>query len=70
MDVKTGSNLKKDQIVYLGKDGISKIKNPVRLIEAEDAEGKPVIIVTNDFNLSAEEIGDIYRNRWQIELFF
>jgi hypothetical protein len=69
-DVKTGSNLKKDQIVYLGKDGISKMKNPVRLIEADDTEGKPVIIVTNDFNLSAEEIGDIYRNRWQIELFF
>jgi len=29
-----------------------------------------VVIITNDFALSTKEIGDIYRNRWQIELFF
>jgi len=69
-DVKAESNLKKDQIVYLGKDGVSKMEHPVRLIEVEDTEGKPVIIITNDFNLSAGEIGDIYRYRWKIELFF
>ena len=68
-DVKAESNLKKDQIVYLGKDGVSKMEHPVRLIEVEDTEGKPVIIITNDFNLSAGEIGDIYRYRWKIELF-
>ena len=28
------------------------------------------MILSNDFNLSAEEIGVIYRRRWQIELFF
>lgn len=64
------SVIKKDQKVYLGKDGITKMKHPLRLVETEDSEGKPVIIVTNDFTLSSEEISDIYRYRWQIELFF
>jgi IS4 transposase len=69
-DLKADSTIKKDQIVYLGKDGVSKMNHKVRLIEVEDTGGNPLIIVTNDFNLSAEEIGDIYRYRWKIELFF
>lgn len=62
--------LQRDCRVLLGKDGLNKMKNPLRLIETTDTEGKPVIIITNNFVLSAEEIGDIYRYRWQIELFF
>ncbi|KAF1085683.1 Transposase DDE domain protein [Sporotomaculum syntrophicum] len=62
--------IKKHQIVYLGTKGINRMKHPLRLIEVEDIQGKPVTIITNDFNLNTEEIGDIYRNRWQIELFF
>ncbi len=62
--------IKKHQIVCLGTKGINQMKRPLRLIEVEDTQGKPVIIITNDFKLDAEEIGDIYRNRWQIELFF
>ncbi|MBZ4688734.1 MAG: transposase, family [Clostridiales bacterium] len=64
------SNIKKDQLVYLGKDRTTKMNHLIRLIETEDSEGNPVIIITNDFELAAEEISDIYRNRWQIEIFF
>jgi len=32
--------------------------------------GNIVIIVTNDFSLDALEITEIYRLRWQVELFF
>jgi IS4 transposase len=35
-----------------------------------DTEGKLVMILTNDFLRSSQEIGDLYRYRWQIELFF
>lgn len=68
--LKAGSPVKKDQKVRLGKAGVNQMNHEVRLVITEDLEGKPIVIVTNDFNLSAEEISDIYRYRWKIELFF
>jgi len=41
-----------------------------RLIETVDSKGNMIRIITNHFDLSAEEMGDIYRSRWVIELFF
>ncbi|QGP92826.1 IS4 family transposase ISDre1 [Neomoorella glycerini] len=70
LPVNADSKVKQDQIVYLGKDGVTKMKHPLRLITTEDTQGQPVVIVTNDFQLKAEELSEIYRNRWQIELFF
>jgi len=61
------SLIKKHQAIYLGTKGINQMRHPLRLIEVEDTQGKPVTIITNDFNLGTSEIGDIYRNRWQIE---
>jgi hypothetical protein len=70
LPVKPGSKIKRDYIVRLGKKDLNQMHHLLRLIETEDSEEKPVTIVTNDFALSAEEIGDIYRYRWQIEIFF
>ncbi|MES7087227.1 transposase, partial [Cutibacterium acnes] len=53
----------------LGK-GKKRMKNKLRMIETMDGRGKPVRIITNRFDLTAEEIGDLYRSRWQIEIFF
>jgi IS4 transposase len=66
----TSSQVTSDRVVYLGKEGITKMRNPLRLLETVDTEGNPFIIITNNFELDAEEISTIYRNRWQIELFF
>ena len=46
------------------------MEHPLRLIECLDSEGNRIRILTSDFNLSVEEISDLYRSRWQIELFF
>ncbi|WP_366924348.1 IS4 family transposase [Metallumcola ferriviriculae] len=70
LPIDTDGPLKKHQIVLLGNPYTNKMKHKLRLIETVDTEGKPVIIITNDFDLTAEEIGDIYKNRWQTEIFF
>jgi hypothetical protein len=67
--VKPDSAIDKDQIVRLG-EGRNRMRHNLRLIETKDTEGNQVLILTNDFERNAEELGDIYRHRWQIEIFF
>jgi hypothetical protein len=43
---------------------------PVREISVIIDTGKLLRIVTNDLDALAEEIADLYKQRWQIELFF
>ena len=69
LPISPNSPVLKDQVVYLG-DGAKKMRNPLRLIEVIDSQGKRIVIITNDFKLKSEAIGDLYRYRWQIELFF
>jgi hypothetical protein len=43
----------------------------MRRIKFKDAEtGKVLIFLTNNFNLTANEIAQLYKHRWKIELFF
>jgi len=67
--VKPDSVIDRDQIVRLGTDK-NRMRHNLRLIETKDTEGNQVLILTNDFERNAEELGDIYRHRWQIEIFF
>ncbi|MFT8872941.1 MAG: IS4 family transposase [Sporolactobacillus sp.] len=48
----------------------TKMKHPLRLIKTKDQDGNSVILVTNCFDLTAQEIGDLYQYRWKIEIFF
>lgn len=59
-----------ESTVLLGNPKTTKMKHPLRLIHTRDSEGNQIIIVTNDFSLDAFEISEIYRLRWQVELFF
>lgn len=44
---------------------------PLRRVRSRDPEtGKPITLLTNNFHLSAWEIAELYRCRWQVELFF
>ncbi|NHN33674.1 transposase [Paenibacillus agricola] len=58
-----------DKIVVLGTPK-KRIENVLRLIYSVDYEGNPVATLTNRFDLDADEIGQIYRERWAIETFF
>jgi len=44
--------------------------NPLREIAVTIQSGKIIRLVTNDLDAPAQEIADLYRQRWQIELFF
>jgi IS4 transposase len=58
-----------DEMVVVGTQQ-KRMENVLRLIHSVDSEGNPVAILTNRFDLSADEIGQIYRERWAIETFF
>jgi IS4 transposase len=64
-----GDPIIREAIVVLGSQK-KKMKNPLRLIELKDTKGNPITVITNDFEVTPEEIGTIYRNRWVIETFF
>ena len=42
----------------------------LRKVIVERENETPLILVTNDFTRSDKEIADLYKSRWQIELFF
>jgi hypothetical protein len=46
------------------------IETELRLVEFGDDKGNQYRILTNVNDLSAEQISEIYRHRWMIELFF
>lgn len=43
---------------------------PLRKVIVKREGNTPLVLVTNDFKRSAEEIAELYKQRWQIELFF
>lgn len=58
-------------IEFIGVQTSRKCPIPLRRIGYRDPEtGKHYVFLTNHFKLSASTIADIYRSRWQIELFF
>ncbi len=62
-----------DTIVRIGwRDNRTAVKQPLRLVEIAqpDKPDRPLRLLTNRLDLPAETIGVIYRQRWQVELFF
>lgn len=60
-----------DQIVFLTGVGMSeKYPDTLRRIKYRDPDGHRYIFLTNNLSASAASIALLYKNRWQIELFF
>lgn len=63
-----------DDIVIFGSyDVIEKEKYPEKLRQIkywDDDNKKELVFLTNNFKLTAKQVADIYKDRWQIELFF
>lgn len=72
--VPKNSNILTDRIGHLparlANSRNNPLQVPVREITVTIKTGKLLRIVTNDLDAPAEEIADLYKQRWQIELFF
>ena len=70
--VPKGKGLVCDQTIgFTGTQTAKKCPVPMRRIGYKDSmTGKRYTFLTNNFKLSARTIADIYKARWQIELFF
>lgn len=71
-DVPKNRNILKDEMIELrGPKAIEKCPYPLRRIEVYDSETKEVLVfLTNNLKLGATTIAAIYKERWQIEIFF
>ena len=58
-----------DQMVLIGTTQ-NRAENYFRLIRVLDSKGNDLQLITNRFDLNAEEISEMYKSRWAIELFF
>jgi IS4 transposase len=74
LPVAKDSNILSDRIGFLPARQAKSRRNPmqdaVREIRVTAQTGKELRILSNDLDASAEEIADLYRRRWAIELFF
>ena len=65
------SGILRDEVIQLNYGENKKLTHKSRRIAYWDNENSRVMVyLTNNFELSAETIIDIYRKRWQIELLF
>lgn len=63
------SSILSDEMISLGT-AQSLAGNEFRLLKVMDSKGNELHLITNRFDLSADEIAELYKSRWAIELFF
>lgn len=67
--VKSDSIVFYDQIVLLGTKGVNQTEKELRLVGYR-IDGKDYWVATNRYDLTAEEVAEVYKLRWNIETFF
>lgn len=74
MPLAAGSSVLSDRIGFLPARLANSRRNPMQVAVREvvviTETGKKLRILSNDLDAPAQEIGDLYKRRWQIELFF
>ena len=66
-----GTLIVSHETIRLARNPGKAYRRPLRRVEIFDEErGEEIAFITNDFDRPAEEIANLYKRRWQIELFF
>jgi putative transposase len=70
--VNRSQGITSDQVIeYTSDRSVKNHLRPVRRVGFRDPEtGKHYVFITNHYNWSANTIASIYKQRWQVELFF
>jgi hypothetical protein len=72
--VESGSNIRFDKIVRLSERlktmRLNPLDRPLRLIGVTISSGREITLISNDLESPAAVIADLYKARWQVELFF
>ena len=63
-------NILKDQMIQLGSQGYKQQLLFRRIVVKIPDEDKQLVLLTNHLDFGATTISDIYKERWQIEVFF
>jgi hypothetical protein len=67
----THTHILRDEVIELNPEyGYKKCPYPLRRVVVRGEDGEALEFVTNHLRLAASSISDIYKDRWQIELFF
>lgn len=67
--VREESSVLSDEMVVIGTSQ-NRCENVFRLLKLLDTKGNELQLLTNRFDMDADEIAEIYKSRWAIELFF
>lgn len=68
---RNGTCLKDEIIEFSDRESKKNYPKPLRKIEWFDSKNKRTLsFITNDFSFNAQKIADIYKARWDIEIFF
>jgi IS4 transposase len=74
LPIAKGGPILSDRIGHLparqGSGRQNPFQDPVREVLVMTDTGKPLRILSNDLDAPAQEIADLYKRRWAIELFF
>lgn len=69
--IPAGSNILKDQIVFFNSQATPDLDHFFRIVEIWDEEKERTFtFLTNNLEFAATTIAAIYKDRWQVELFF
>ena len=63
-------NVLSDEIIYLRGSGEKYPERLRKVVVGDVVNHRPLVLLTNNFDLDAQTIGDSYKARWQIECFF